>query len=265
MDFAEYPGGPKKLTEQQEEQLKNVIADERPVDVGFEAKFTWTLKLIRAYILREFGQSYTLKGVSKILMRLGFSYTKATYSLARTNEKEQLQFRETTLPTLKEQLSQGKINHLLFEDKSSIRAYMALQYNWFPKGQQRKIPTYGQHKGAKLFAAIDYATGHVTHREEEELDANKLITDLTILDVRTRIARMLLRLTQQHGVPSDEGVLIDLKLTHQHLADMTGTARETVTKLLLELQNERLIRIDQRKIVVCNLDALQRILDSARA
>lgn len=78
-------------------------------------------------------------------------------------------------------------------------------------------------------------------------DANKLITDLTILDVRTRIARMLLRLTEQHGVPTAEGVLIDLKLTHQHLADMTGTARETVTKSLIELQNEQLIRIDQKK------------------
>jgi CRP/FNR family cyclic AMP-dependent transcriptional regulator len=92
-------------------------------------------------------------------------------------------------------------------------------------------------------------------------DANKLITDLTILDVRTRIARMLLRLTEQHGVPSDNGVLIDLKLTHQHMADMTGTARETVTKSLLELQNEQLIRIDQKKILVCNIDSLRSILE----
>lgn len=88
-------------------------------------------------------------------------------------------------------------------------------------------------------------------------DANKLITDLTILDVRTRVARMLLRLTEQHGVPSADGTLIDLKLTHQHLADMTGTARETVTKLLLELQNEQLIRIDQKKIIVCSMDRLR--------
>jgi CRP/FNR family cyclic AMP-dependent transcriptional regulator len=93
-------------------------------------------------------------------------------------------------------------------------------------------------------------------------DANKLIMDLTIHDVRTRIARMLLRLTEQHGVPSADGILIDLKLTHQQLADMTGTARETVTKLLLELQNEQLIRNDQRKIIVCNLDGLRNILDA---
>ncbi len=170
MGFREYPGRPKKLNELQEQQLKNTIAEKRPVDVGFKAKFTWTLKFIRAYTQREFDPTYTLKGVSKVLTRLGFSYTKATYTLARANEKEQEHFRKTTLPALKEQLSLGKIDHLLFEDESSIRAYMALQYNWFPKGQQRKIPTYGQHKGAKRFAAIDYATGHVVHREKEELD-----------------------------------------------------------------------------------------------
>ncbi|WP_144024710.1 helix-turn-helix domain-containing protein, partial [Paenibacillus odorifer] len=40
-----------------------------------------------------------------------------------------------------------------------------------------------------------------------------------------------------------------------------GTARETVTKSLLGLQDEQLIRIDQRKILVCNIDRLRNILD----
>lgn len=171
LEFGEYPGGIRKLSDEQEERLKETIAGQRPVDVGFEAKYTWTLRIIRAWILREFGEKYTLKGISKLLNRLGFSYTKATYTLVRASKEEQKQFREVTLPELKEQLDQGEINHLLFEDESMIRAYLALQYNWFPQGYQRKIPTYGEHKGAKLLAAIDYETGHVTHREEEKLNA----------------------------------------------------------------------------------------------
>ncbi|MDF2936366.1 MAG: transposase [Paenibacillaceae bacterium] len=51
-----------------------------------------------------------------------------------------------------------------------IRSYQALQYNWFPRGKQRKVPTYGKHEGAKLFAAINYETGQVHHREEEKAD-----------------------------------------------------------------------------------------------
>lgn len=93
-------------------------------------------------------------------------------------------------------------------------------------------------------------------------DANKLITELTILDVRTRIAHMLIRLSEQYGLPSSEGILINVKLTHQQMADMTGTARETVTKSLLELQQEQFIRIDQKKILVCNIDALRNMFDA---
>ncbi|MCU6796809.1 hypothetical protein OB236_32260, partial [Paenibacillus sp. WQ 127069] len=78
--------------------------------------------------------------------RLGFSYTKATYTLVRADKEKQKQFREVILPELKEELAQEKIDHLLFEDESMIRAYLDLQYNWFPTGQQRKIATHGEHK-----------------------------------------------------------------------------------------------------------------------
>ncbi|WP_240418976.1 IS630 family transposase [Paenibacillus periandrae] len=168
LDLGHSPGGPKKLSEEQEDKVKATITNLRPVDVGFKARYTWTLNIIRKWIQREFDQTFTEKGVSKLLTRLGFSYTKTTYSLVNANLEEQEQFREVTLPELKEQLDQGEIDHLLFEDESMIRTYLALQYNWFPKGEQRKIPIYGHHKGAKLFAAIDYETGTVIQREEED-------------------------------------------------------------------------------------------------
>jgi hypothetical protein len=101
---------------------------------------------------------YCVRGVRKVLGRLGFSYTKATYTLAKADKEAQAIFRDMTL-VLKRQL----VDHLLFEDESTIRAYQALQYNWFPKGQQQKVKTYGEHKGAKLFGAINYETGSVHH------------------------------------------------------------------------------------------------------
>ncbi|MEC2342287.1 MAG: IS630 family transposase [Heyndrickxia faecalis] len=161
-------GKPEKLTEDQQKQLAETIINKTPAEVGFEAKYTWTLPLIADWIQREFQQSYTPRGVSKMLHRLGFSYTKATYTLAKADPEEQKAFKEVTFPKLKQQLENGIIDHLLFEDEAFIRAYQALQYNWFPKGQQRKIKTYGQHKGAKLFAAINYETGEITHYEEEK-------------------------------------------------------------------------------------------------
>nr|WP_163860055.1 IS630 family transposase [Paenibacillus elgii] len=169
------PGKPVKLTDEQLDELANTVEKKQPADVGFEAHYTWTLQLIADWIEREFKQQYTQKGVSKLLQRLGFSYTKATYTLANASAEEQEEFCANTFPALKKQLLEGEIDHLLFEDEAMIRAYQALQYNWFRKGQQRKIITTGKHEGAKLFAAINYETGHITHREEEQCDVNAFL------------------------------------------------------------------------------------------
>lgn len=52
-----------------------------------------------------------------------------------------------------------------------IRDYQAIQRTWFLKGQQRIIPTFGQHKGVKLLGTLDYETGDIFCIEEETYDA----------------------------------------------------------------------------------------------
>ncbi|WP_240419414.1 helix-turn-helix domain-containing protein [Paenibacillus periandrae] len=45
LDLGHSPGGPKKLTEEQEDKVKATITTLRPVDVGFKARHTWTLNI----------------------------------------------------------------------------------------------------------------------------------------------------------------------------------------------------------------------------
>ncbi|MGE5701071.1 MAG: Crp/Fnr family transcriptional regulator [Clostridia bacterium] len=92
--------------------------------------------------------------------------------------------------------------------------------------------------------------------------ANEQIEDLTFLDARSRIIKNLLNLAEEHGVTQDDGRLIDLKLTHQQIADMVGTVRETVTKVLLELQDKALISVDKKKILLKDLPALESLIQS---
>lgn len=73
----------------------------RPVDVGIEAKYTWTLKLAMLFVEREFRKMFTERGRSKLLHRLEFSYTKATYTLESADPDEQETFRNKTFPALK--------------------------------------------------------------------------------------------------------------------------------------------------------------------
>lgn len=52
-----------------------------------------------------------------------------------------------------------------------IRDYQAISKTWFPKGQQRIIPTYGKHEGVKLLGVINYETGAVYCEENTKYDA----------------------------------------------------------------------------------------------
>lgn len=95
------PGAPVRLTNEQQEKLKQTIVNSVPHDVGFTARHNWTLEIIAAFIQREFGYTYSLRGVSKMMHRQGVSYTKPTYTLEAADEQKQRQFSEVTFPELK--------------------------------------------------------------------------------------------------------------------------------------------------------------------
>ncbi len=59
-----------------------------------------------------------------------------------------------------------------------IRDYQALSRIWFAKGQQKIIPTYGKHWGAKLIGTLDYETGEVFCIQEERYTAKEFLSFL---------------------------------------------------------------------------------------
>lgn len=73
---------------------------------------------------------------------------------------------------------------------------------------------------------------------------------------RDRLAHLLLELVEQYGRTMNEGVLLDIKLSHQELASIIGATRETVTVLLGEMQLEGLLKVSRQRIVVRDLRRL---------
>ncbi len=67
---------------------------------------------------------------------------------------------------------------------------------------------------------------------------------------RERLVHLLLELTEQYGFPVADGVQLRIKLSHQDLANVIGSTRETVTIVLGELQAEGSVRVGRRKIVL---------------
>jgi CRP-like cAMP-binding protein len=67
---------------------------------------------------------------------------------------------------------------------------------------------------------------------------------LSISHCRTleiKLKKFLIWLSEKFGKPCDRGVLIDLKLTHQDIADTIGSTRVTMTRALNQLRIEGLI------------------------
>ena len=64
------------------------------------------------------------------------------------------------------------------------------------------------------------------------------ITSMSRLHHVDRVREKLIQLAREHGRVGRDGVRLDFPLTHDLLGEMTGSARETVTRALDELQRE---------------------------
>jgi CRP-like cAMP-binding protein len=86
------------------------------------------------------------------------------------------------------------------------------------------------------------------HVEEIQTRLSELATER----VDRRIARALIRLAAQTGKRVAEGVLIDLPLTRQELAEMTGTTLYTVSRVLSQWDLAGLVRAGRGRVVLTN-------------
>lgn len=83
--------------------------------------------------------------------------------------------------------------------------------------------------------------------------------DLATSKVPARIAAMLLRLAEHGGKRTEDGLLIDQKLTREELADMTGTTLFSVSRVLSEWQSQGLVETSRRRILIRDPAALERL------
>jgi hypothetical protein len=79
---------------------------------------------------------------------------------------------------------------------------------------------------------------------------------------RERLVLALLDLAEQYGYPTGDGIQLRVKLSHQDLANMIGSTRESVTIALGELQAARHVRVGRRKIALVDLERLARSVNA---
>ena len=88
-------------------------------------------------------------------------------------------------------------------------------------------------------------------------EANKFLTNLAQKTVRERLAEVLLLLMDTFELEAD--LSLKISLTREELANMVGTATESVIRLLSEFKADKLIDINGRRIKLLNIPKLIKI------
>ncbi len=88
-------------------------------------------------------------------------------------------------------------------------------------------------------------------------EANSFITDIAQKTVRERLAEILLLLVHEFGL--DEEQYLNISLTREELANIVGTATESVIRLLSEFKSDKMVELNGRKIKILNKKGLEKI------
>ena len=99
---------------------------------------------------------------------------------------------------------------------------------------------------------------------ERRLRIEKRLRNLLFHSNRERLIFLLIELLEQYGQEADGAVELKIKLSHQEMANIIGSTRETVTVVLGELQKEGILEIARRRVKILQLDLLASQVHTSR-
>src|SRR3954471_21943684 len=102
-------------------------------------------------------------------------------------------------------------------------------------------------------ASYRFARALIARRKDLETRVEQLI----FKDVGAKLAELLLNLGQEHGLAHEHGTVVGLKITHQEMANLIGSTRETVSLTLSQFKRKGLIQTEGRKVILADLEGLR--------
>ncbi len=88
------------------------------------------------------------------------------------------------------------------------------------------------------------------------LEMEQRLESLVFKDSRTRIIEFLAGLAQKKGQRVGYEMLVRRFMTHQEIANLTATSRQTVTTVLNELRNKNVITFNRRRLLIRDMELL---------
>ena len=92
-------------------------------------------------------------------------------------------------------------------------------------------------------------------------EAQETIKSMAVERVERRIARILLKLAATTGLSSEEGIVIEMPLTRQDIAEMAGTTVETAIRTMSKFRKKGLVQTKRGRVVILDPHQLVRIAE----
>lgn len=119
--------------------------------------------------------------------------------------------------------------------------------------------TVGKNKFEELLAVQSFLAIKVAKLLGARMrEAESMIHEMVCWQAPGRLAMMLLKISERCGSESKHGIKINMPLTHEEIAGMVGTSRQTVTSLMNAFKQEKSISQEGREINILNPDKLSR-------
>ena len=97
---------------------------------------------------------------------------------------------------------------------------------------------------------------------ERQVAIENKLTSLLFKGVRERLAQTLLQLANEYGDPADDGIQLSITITHQDLAYLIGSTRETTSMILGEFERDGLISKGRERIRLEEPEQLHAMIDA---
>lgn len=94
----------------------------------------------------------------------------------------------------------------------------------------------------------------ITQLSDRLLQSEQLLAIIALRKVEERLRQLLLMLKEEIGQPVSDGIRLQARFTHQHLAEAIHTTRVTITRILGDWREQDLIYFDEeRHLIIKNL------------
>lgn len=110
----------------------------------------------------------------------------------------------------------------------------------------------------KIMDANPHLSFEMTKKIGQRLrNMERKLEDLLFKDARTRVIEFMKEMADKYGVKIGSEILVKHDLTHQDIAGLTATSRQTVTMVLSDLKEKDMIYVERKRFLIRNLNRLE--------